>query len=79
MVLDMGGGPVQGGSLKGHGTADQEEATDPAWRFETLVGQHPMIANCNSKSAKNVSDHKQGEISTGDHSAPEANDGIDCG
>ena len=76
MMLDVGGGPVQSRSLEGHRTADQEKSADPVGGLETLVGQHPVIADRDAEGAQNVADQKQGEIDGGDETAPEADNRI---
>lgn len=76
VMLDMRSSPIQSGSLKGHGAANQEEAPDPVWSLETLVGQHPMIADRNSQSAENIADDKKCQIGGSDETAPEAENGI---
>ena len=77
MVLDVGRGPVQGGPLKGHGSEDQKNGTDPIRSLEALVCQHPMIANGDPQGAEGIADQQNREIKAADHPAPEADNRID--
>jgi len=77
MVLDMGGGPVQGGPLKGHRAADQEEGADPVGCLEALVGEHPVVADRDAERAENVTDHQEHQVDGGDETTPETENGED--
>ena len=71
VMLDVGRSPVQGGPLKSHGSEDQKNGADPIWGFEALVGQHPVIANCDAQGAQGIADQQNREIKAADHPAPE--------
>ena len=75
MMLDVGGCPVQCRPLKGHRSADQEEATDPVWSLKPFVGEHSVIADSDSQGAEGVPHHQQDKVDPGDETPPEAVNG----
>ena len=77
VVLDMGGGPVKGGALHGHGTADEEEGFQPRMSLETFVGKHPVVADGDAVTTKGEKGKEQSEIDPGDIRVPEKNNSGD--
>ena len=65
MVLDVGGGPVKGGALHGHRSANEEKGFQPRVSLKAFVREHPMVAEGDSVSAQGEKGEKKGEVDPG--------------
>ena len=77
VVLGVGGGPVKGGPLHGHGTGDQEKGLQPRLGLKGLVGEHPMEAEGDAEATDRVHAEKKPQIHPGNPLVPEEDDGAD--
>ena len=77
VVLDMGGGPVEGGALHGHGTPDQEDGFEPRMGLKTFVGQHPVVTEGDAQGPHQKEGQKERDIHPCDVGVPKEDDGGD--
>ena len=73
----MGGGPVKGGALHGHGAGDEKEGFQPRLGLKGLVGEHAVKAEGDAEAADGVHHQEQGEIDPVDPLVPKKEDGAD--
>ena len=77
VVLGVGGGPVKGGPLHGHGTGNQEDRFQPRLSLEGLVGEHPVEAKGDPESTNGVHGEKEDQIHPVHPMVPKQENGAD--
>lgn len=77
MVLNVGGGPVEGRALHGHRATDEKEGFQPGVSLKTFMSEHPMIPNRNAVATKGKEGEEEGNVHPGNIGVPEKDDGGD--
>ena len=77
VVLGVGGSPVEGGTLHGHGSGDEEKGFEPRVRLKGLVSQHPVEPESDAKGTDCVHGKKQSQIHPVHPAIPKESDGTD--
>ena len=75
VVLGVGGSPVEGGALHGHGSGNEEKGFDPRVCLESFVGQHPVETEGNAEGTDRVHRKEQGQVHPVYPAIPEESDG----